>query len=150
MKIDIKITGDKDVQTKLKRLGSSITYMRDAMENIGDDAAKYYSSKAFDSRGGVFGARWIPLNAKYAARKAKRYPGRPPLVATGDMRDSFTYVASSNQVIVSNSAPYYKYHQSTLGRTIMPRRAMAGINEPIKKIVKDRIKESISLKIKGA
>lgn len=147
MQLTIQITGTKKVIRKLERLGPKLNNNKSAMVDIGRNAAKYYSNQGFNSQGGVFGRAWTPLKAATAIRKARRYPGRPPLVATGAMRDGFTYVAGSNQVLIGNKTDYFKYHQSTAPRTRLPRRAMMGINAPIRALVKTTIEADIRRKL---
>lgn len=150
MQVSIRITGTKEVQRKLRKLGPNLHNLRGAMEDIGDQAADYYANQGFNSQGGVFGSPWRRLKPATLLRKAKRYPGRPPLVATGAMRDSFTYVAGSQQVLIGNKADYFKYHQSTAPRTRLPRRQMMGINSPISRMVKSTIENEIRKKIRLA
>lgn len=120
------------------------------MNKIGDEAARYFANQGFSSQGGVFGARWSPLAKRTIVQKSKRFPGKSPLVRTGKMRDSFTYSASSRQVVIGNKMDYFKYHQSTLPRTKLPRRQMMGVNGPVRKMVQDIISDEIKLKIRNA
>jgi phage gpG-like protein len=150
LELSIKIQGSKEVRAKLRRLGTSLYDLRSPMNEIGNQAARYYANQGMNSQGGVFGAAWTPLKRRTLARKSRTYPGRPPLVATGKMRDSFTFSASSKSVLVGNNAPYFKYHQSTLPRKRLPRRQMMGINAPVKKMVRDIISEEIERKIRAA
>lgn len=149
LSMSITIRGSKETKAKLKRLGSSLYELKPEMADIGAKAAEYYSNQGFASQGGVFGARWAALSPRYAAIKAKLYPGRGMLVRTGKMQDSFTYAASNNQVIVGNSAPYFKYHQSTLPRSKMPRRASMGVNDPVRQMVRTIIEAGIRKKLRA-
>ena len=150
MQLSIQITGTKDVQRKLRRLGPELTNLKGSMSEIGREAARYYSNQGFNSQGGVFGKAWTPLKRATTLRKARKYPGRPPLVATGKMRDGFTFTAGSNQVLIGNKVDYFKYHQSTAPRQKIPRRAMMGINAPIKQLVRTVIEAEIRKKIRTA
>lgn len=146
----VKISGTARVQQKLKRLGSSLYDLKSSMGEIGEMAAKYYSNQGFNSQGGVFGQGWSPLARRTMLGKAKKYPGRSPLVATGKMRNSFTYSASSKQVLIGNKMDYFKYHQSTLPRKKIPRRQTMGVNDPIRRMVSEIIKSEIKTKIRAA
>ena len=148
--MQITITGTQRLRQKLTRLGSSLYDLRSAMSQIGNEAARYYSNQGFNSQGGVFGSAWSPLARRTVLRKAVKYPGRPPLVATGKMRDSFTYSASSRQVLVGNKMDYFKYHQSTLPRKRLPRRQMMAINDPVKRMITDIISKEVKSKIAAA
>lgn len=147
MNISITVRGDKEVKAKLRRLGASIYDMKRAMQLIGRDVGNYFSTQGFASQGGVFGSPWRQLNRRYAIRKAAEYPGRPPLVKTGEMKNSFEFEPGTNSVIIGNSSTHFKYHQSTLPRTRLPRRQMMGINEPVKRIIRQHIQDEVRRKI---
>ena len=150
MQITIQVKGDKETKAKLQRLGKSIYNLKRAMELIGRDSADYFSNQGFASQGGVFGSPWQPLSARTLSQKNKSYPGRGPLVRTGTMQDSFEYNSSNSSVIVTNSAPYFKYHQSTLPRTKIPRRQTMGVNDPVRRIISQHIHDEIRRKIASA
>lgn len=152
MYVSIEIRGSAEVRRKLKRLGPSLTNFRSAMGDIGQDVTEYYQNTAFASQGGVFGKVWARLRPSTINYKSKNYPQyvNAPLLATGAMRDGFTYTPGQTSVLITNTAPYYKYHQSTAQRSKLPRRQMAGINQPVKEIVRERLREDIKKKIRSA
>jgi len=47
-------------------------------------------------------SRWAALSPRYAARKARQFPGKGILEATGQMRTGFWYTASAQTVKVGN------------------------------------------------
>lgn len=74
---------------------------------------------------------------------------RQPLV-TGHpdgMQFSFYANADANSVVIGNSQPYFKYHQSTAPRTRLPRRQMLGINDDVRGIAQQLIQADIAAKI---
>lgn len=150
MNIQIIVKGDKETKAKLNRLGKSIYNLKHAMELIGRDTAKYFSSQGFSSQGGVFGNPWQPLARSTSNEKNKTYPGRPPLVRTGEMQNSFEFNASNSSVVIGNTSQHFKYHQSTLPRRKIPRRQTMGINDPVKRIVSQHIHNEIRKKIASA
>lgn len=149
MQLIITIKNADKIEKKLRRLGSSLTDLSSAMEAIGRDASEYYRDQVFASQGGALGAVWPRLSPRTIASKTKRYPQfvNTPLVATGKMRDSFTYSADRTSVRIGNNANYYKYHQSSAPRRRLPRRRMAGINPYIRKMVGLKIADSIRRKL---
>jgi phage gpG-like protein len=150
LKYTIVIRGNAEVREKLRRLGSGIYKLKGAMRDIGQDTAAYYAGRAFEQQGTAFNNKWKPLKQEYAARKAQKYPGHGMLVASGTMKNSFTYAASETQVMIGNETDYFKYHQSTkTPRRKMPRRQMMGINEPVKRIVRDAIRKDIRKKMEA-
>jgi phage gpG-like protein len=69
-------------------------------------------------------APWAPLSPLYAARKARRYPGRPILVASGQMRAGFQWRATKQTLKIWNTRPYWKAHQYGYPPHNLPARVM--------------------------
>lgn len=141
LKMTIRISGDDKVRRKLARMRT--LKLRNAMDEIGEKAISYFSNDAFATKGRVFGAAWQDLTPAYKRWKEKNYAGRGILQRTGNMQNSFFAEVGDTSVTIDNHSPVYKYHQSSAARTVMPRRQMAGINEPIKRIVKEAVKRDI-------
>lgn len=152
MNVRIVITGDRATRKKLQKLGRSIYRLRPAMKNIGEDLSSYYEKVPFGSQGKVYGKKWQKLSPAYAAKKDKRYTGKglTPLIASGTMQDSFYYKAKKSSVYVSNSAEYFKYHQSTKPRKRIPRRQMIGTNPEVRRIIRGHIQDEINKKLRKA
>lgn len=151
--VSIQIKGDKEVQRKMKRLGASLYMFGEAMAKIGKEAGAYYSNQGLNSQGGVYGNVWPRLAPSTLRSKARTHRNHlnDPLVASGMMRDGFVSSSNNTSVIISNKMPYYKYHQSTAPRkSHLPRRQMAGINDPIKRMVGDLLRADIEKKIRNA
>lgn len=152
MQVTITIRGSSEVKSRMRKLGVSLYDFSTAMQKIGEWAARYYASQGFISQGGVYGNVWPRLSARTVYAKSKLYPQHvnTPLVASGKMKDSFMFTSNKEQVIIGNKMPYYKYHQSTAPRHKIPRRQMAGVNDPIKQIVRSLIREDIARKLRVA
>lgn len=153
MQVTIRITGNAETKARLRKIGSGINDMKDAMEHIGQKVGHYYKNDVFMSSGGALGKKWAPLKAS-TIRNKKRAGFRQnitvPLVGSGTMRDSFIAKSTKTNVIITNSTDYFKYHQSSAPRRRLPRRQMIGINNPIKTIIRDIIKDDIARKIRNA
>jgi hypothetical protein len=63
------------------------------------------------------------------------------------MQFSFVAQATANSVVISNTKPYFKYHQSTEPRRRLPRRQMLGINDDVIDIVQQLVRAEVSAKI---
>lgn len=126
--LSLKILGDRQIRDFLDGVGMDLRNMRGAMNEVGRNSIKYFSGTVFVSRGRSIHQPWPRLSAKYAARKARTFPGRPPLVRTDQMRSSFAYRSTGLTVTIYNTDSKFKYHQSTAPRKKIPRRAMLGIN----------------------
>lgn len=149
MAVTIKITGLPEEVRRLNNLGQRLRNFDSAMRNIGDSVVKYYAGPGYASQGGVFGIVWPSLSPVYAKRKAKFYPGRGILEASGNMKRSFDYESGIDSVSVTNTAPYAIYHQSTEPRSIMPYRPIMKVNDDVKDIVKSILQDDISDKLQS-
>lgn len=127
MALSVRIDGTVQLSQVLKGLSYDLSHMKSAMSDIGNEAKRYFSGQVFASRGGAINQRWAPLNAAYAVWKARHYAGRPPMIRTGALQQSFTSDATNTSVTIGNDSPYFKYHQSTAARKRLPRRAMIGM-----------------------
>lgn len=144
----VQVTGGKEVEAKLKRLGSGLLQLDKGFRQIGEYMSNYFANEAFASQGQVFGATWPRLNMKYSIWKAQHFPGRPPLVRTGAMQRGFAFKAGSQSVSIGNTVPYFPYSQ--LGTSRMPQRKMMGINDTNKRMISNILREEIKLKLARA
>ena len=140
--------GADQIKSMLTGLGLDLRNMRGAMNEVGRGAIKTFSGPVFLSRGGKIGEAWPRLSDDYAARKAKKYSGRPILVRTGAMQNGFKYDSTGMSVTIHNTDPKFRYHQSTEDRKKIPRRAMIGIYEGLDNEVRNTIAAVIARKIK--
>ena len=86
----------------------------------------------FDKQGAYYGALWAPLSPAYAAWKAKKYPGQPLMVLTGELRSSLTErpfgieEITGSRMVVGTGLSYASYHQR--GTDTLPARPLIGMN----------------------
>lgn len=142
----VNIRGDAKFMNKLKELGGlEALSFKEALEKAGDELVAYYGGQVFEGQGNVFGTPWRSLSPRTVAFKERHFRqySAVPLMATGTMRESFTRTATELHLEVGNSAPYFKYHQSTAPRTKIPRRPMIAINDDVKDIVRDAVREKM-------
>jgi hypothetical protein len=79
----------------------------------------------FQSEGGFGGSKWAPLSPLYAQFKARVYPGKPILQATGAMRraaSSPTRLATATTLTLRIEDDKIEYHET--GTTRMPARPL--------------------------
>lgn len=145
--LDVRLEGEEQVKAMLTGLGLDLRDMKGAMTDVGENAKRFFSGQVFASRGGALGKSWPPLSPRYAVEKAKRYPGRPPLVRTGLMQRSFTSSPSPMSVTIGNDAPHFPYHQSSAARKRLPRRMMIGIYNGLERDVVGIIERAILVKL---
>lgn len=150
LKISVTVTGVEENISKLKKLGQTMVLFDRAWNDIGTAVTAYVAGQVFASRGGVLDEGWPELDSEYALRKAKKYPGRSPLVLTGAMQKGFRHETDSHGVTIFNTQEYFAYHQSDEPRSRLPRRVMLKANDPIRNIVAQIIDKDIKTKIQKA
>ena len=148
LELTLEALGEERIRTFLSGVGLDLRNLRGAMNEVGRGAVKTFSGPVFTSRGQFIGESWPRLSDDYAARKAKKYPGRPVLVRTGEMQGGFKYESTGMSVTIYNPVPHFEYHQSTDPRTKIPRRAMIGIYNGLDADVRNTIAAVIARKIK--
>lgn len=95
----------------------------------------------FDAEGqGPDAGGWAPLSSRYAAQKAKKFPGRPLLVRRGALRRALTRSGATNSRreytattfrFGTAGIPYASFHQTGTGR--MPARPPIDLTEAFEK-----------------
>lgn len=147
MEFTIEIKGVSNLQAKLNRLERTLLDWGDAMAAIGKAYQAYFSSVPFASRGTIYGSKWPDLNPAYKSWKAKKFPGRPMLIRTGKMADSFTFRSTRNDMRLSNTAPYFEKHQKGEG---VPQRIVMALTEERRKAAIEILSQELSKKVKAA
>lgn len=127
MQINVSITGDKELVGKLNSfIGSDGLNLKRSFGASGLYLTRFFSGEVFTSRGRVIGEPWAPLNPSYAAWKARMWPGRPPLVRTGEMMGGFKFKEEKRSLSLWNTADHFDNHQEGRG---VPKRVMMKIDE---------------------
>jgi phage gpG-like protein len=153
LQIQVKISGVSEEIERLTRANIALLDYSVALTAVGEELKRYYSNDVFATQGADIGARWPALAAstiKARSGSHTRMIGASvgqPLVLTGKMKESFTAKVTPLSLTIGNSAPYFKYHQSSAPRTKLPRRQMLGINEEVKRIVQTIIAEDVKKKV---
>lgn len=132
--IRVRIDGDKELVEKFRSFTGKQMDLSRSMGATGLYLTRFFAGEVFASRGGVVGKRWPRLNENYAAWKARRWPGRPPLIRTGLMNRSFKHKSTQLTTSLWNEAKYFDYHQD--GRGVPPRVMMRVDQEREARIVK--------------
>lgn len=125
--IQVTVTGDKEFIRKLDSfIGSGGLDLKRSLGASGLYLTRFFAGDVFVSRGRAMGEPWPRLNERYAAWKARQWPGRPPLVRTGEMMRSFGFKESTRDLQLFNTADYFDYHQEGRG---VPQRMMMKIDQ---------------------
>lgn len=129
----------------IKLFDESLTKLRkadidSALRIAGRQIVDFVSVEVIATEGAANGRKWKPLSPEYAARKARKYPGRGILEATGLLSNSFRSktqrMGTVNRLTVYNTVPYFVFHQSSAPRKSgLPRRATLVANARVREIV---------------
>lgn len=144
------IGGLAELRSQLRRMQQGVDQTRTQLDDAGDLLTNYFSGQVFASRGGVLGESWPKLSDAYAARKARTFPGRPPMIRTGKLNQGFTYDITPERLRIRNTVEYFKYHQSDRERTKMPRRVMMKLTDQLKTDVTRVIDRKLTSGLRGA
>jgi len=125
--LSFEIEGEKQISAGLDYVGKELKDFRKPLKKSSELLLKTWEQN-FDAQGSTLGEPWQRLSPKYAAWKAKRYPGKGILVRTGKMRKSFRDSVTSVSATLTNPTPYFRYHQSNASRGTLPRRVMMKID----------------------
>jgi hypothetical protein len=136
----IIIEGDSELSAKLKKFGVAVLDLKPEFERTGTYLTRFFGGEVFTSRGRVIGKPWPALNPSYAAFKARRWPGRPPLVQTGLMQRSFKHRSTKLSTSLWNETQYFDDHQEGRG---VPRRVMMLIDRQRERAVVSYVEEGV-------
>jgi len=126
--LEFAFDGDVQIMTGLSRFGEYARDLRPAFREISADF-KQVTAATFAAQG----PGWPPLNPRYAAWKARHYPGRPLLVRTGALQSAATggsgYVERLEPLVMQLgvNVRYAHFHQQGTGR--MPARKLVDFRE---------------------
>lgn len=154
LNIRVEVTGDKRIVSQLKNIIESMKDWRPELQAVGDYLKDFYQDPTFETEGGIFGARWKPLNPVYLARKVTPksqgglgFGGRGILEASGKMRKSYITKAFPRMLQLINTTEYAIYHQEGRG---VPERVLIKVDEARKNQVIDIFKKGALIKIQKA
>ena len=119
----ITLEGEKQLSRRLGKLADNISDFQPEISDSTSLLKTFFSVDVFNTRGSAIGESWV-------ARK-KEYPWKI-LERTGRMRRSFATRAEKLKGEVWNAVTYFKYHQSGMPRTRLPRRVMMKLTNQLK------------------
>lgn len=116
--IKIKLDGVKTIEKRINGVVGKVKDLKSAFKKIGIDFRE--TEKKVFSGQGSYGSRssWKPLTPKYQEWKNQKYPGRPILQLTGNLKKSLTQkgqnhveLITKNSITLGSSDFKFKYHQ---------------------------------------
>lgn len=130
--LSITLEGEQQLHRRLMIVTTGITDFSSPLKKIGSELQKTFQDN-FAQDGGLFGG-W--------QERTKDYPW-PILQKTGRMRQSFVEDVNKQNIAITNTAPYFMYHQSNKPRKRLPRRVMMKIDEQRKTFIIKAFQEYI-------
>jgi len=127
--LSFNIEGEQQLSRRLRIAADKIKDWTPAFQETAMTLKNIFSREVFESQGAIIEEQWSPLSKAYAYRKAKKYPGKGILEASGKMRAGFMTLYRPDIAQVWNEVEYFKYHQSNKPRTKLPRRVMIKLAE---------------------
>jgi len=134
-RLEWSIEGEKQLSRRLRGLENDIKDFSPAFKKSASKLKSIFSRDVFSSRGQVIGEKWKRLSPYTVAQKARQGFPSDPLVRTGKMKNSFTTKYGPREATISNTAEYFKYHQSNKPRSRIPRRVMMKLGNNQKEMV---------------
>jgi phage gpG-like protein len=144
-RLEWSIEGEKQLSRVLIGMESDLKDYTAPLRQSADYLKQVFSRDVFESQGAAIGERWKRLSPHTIAQKARHGFPSTPLIASGKMQNSFERIVSSDQAVIFNTAPYFKYHQSKQPRTKLPRRVMMKLAETQKQQIVKYFQEHIRL-----
>jgi phage gpG-like protein len=124
--------GDVQLDRTLARMQENPKDARPLWEALANRFAAI-ETRQFKSAGRYASGGWSPLSPRYAAWKAKHYPGAPILTRTAALRNSLTRrpfgvdIIEHKSMAVGSDVDYGKYHQNGEGNN--PQRRAVELTE---------------------
>ena len=97
LSLDIRVTGDRRTIMALDSWARELEDWTPVWELVEPDVYAM-ADEQWSSKGSRGGDSWPELSPRYAAWKARRYPGQPLMVMTGELREAMTKRGATGQV----------------------------------------------------
>ena len=117
MEISIEVTGEAAVLSRLNTLESRISHLEPALSRMAEEFNRQMAA-VFASEGRTAGASWAALSPRYAAWKARRFPGKSILRRSDRLYSSLVGPTSDSirevgpdYILLGTRVPYGIRHQ---------------------------------------
>lgn len=121
LRFTFTIEGETQIDRTLARFADNVGDARTLWDKLATRFASV-ERRQFASEGGYGSGGWPALSPKYAAWKARHYPGKPILEREGNLRASLTErpfgveVIEAGFMVLGSGIDYGRYHQAGGGR----------------------------------
>ncbi|HEY3283071.1 MAG TPA: phage virion morphogenesis protein [Armatimonadota bacterium] len=136
VRLSIEVEGEKQLTARVKGVIDRTKDLRPVFDELEADFREHMG-EVFGSEGAAQkGGKWQALSPRYAAWKARHYPGRPILERTGALKDSLTtgltVEKGPGEMTLSSAVRYGIYHQSRRPRkSNLPRRPIINLPQSV-------------------
>lgn len=124
--IRLTISGLKKILSTLQTLKLRVLNLKPAYKQIADNFREV-EKVTFANQGGR--RKWTPLSPNYAKWKSKKYPGKPIMVLTGDLKNSLinqggdhVEIYTRKSLTIGSKVKYGNVHQFGSRKRKIPRR----------------------------
>lgn len=148
MKLKITIRGDKEILSKLNRRIKNLKDFSQELNEVGKYLVKFFQNDVFDLEGQPIGENWANIQPAYEEKKRSQFPGAGILTASGKLRKSFKYSATSRRMVFQNTlkkyGPTHQFGDKSRG---IPKRTFFKIDEARQKKIVDIINKGFERRI---
>ena len=98
IKLQFEIEGEKQILSSIKFAGNELKDYASPLTAINEQLREDFNIK---KQGKKIGVSWTPLNPVYKKWKDKFYPGKPILIKTGAMNNSWKSKTTKTQTTIT-------------------------------------------------
>lgn len=139
MDVEVVVEGEVQLNRRLLIVADGINDFSEPLTNLGGELQKTFQDN-FAEEGSLFGG--------WPARQDDN--DWPILDKTGLMKSSFQQEVGALKLTITNTAPYFPYHQSNKPRsTNLPRRIMMMIDDERKQLIIKELQAYIVKLVRG-
>jgi phage virion morphogenesis protein len=120
---------DTELRRTIDDISRRLGDLRPAMADIGEYMLLATRGR-FDRQEAPDGTRWTPLQPSYAKRKRRQKSALAGILTlTGQLRDTITYEALPNAVVIGSNKIYAATHQLGRAEANIPARPYLGVSD---------------------
>ena len=120
---------DSELRHTIERLTHRLSDLRPAMADIGEYMLLATRGR-YDKQEAPDGTKWTPLKPSYAKQKRRQKNALAGILTlSGQLRDTITYEAFSDAVVIGSNKIYAATHQLGRDEANIPARPYLGVSE---------------------
>lgn len=135
---------------RLKRFEGDLNDWSTTFNSVGDYLMDVYSRLMFSTEGAYLGQRWANLSPGYEVQKAKKYPGRGILEASGKLKGGFRKQVGPQSLEIKNVITYAHWHQDGSPGGMIKQRPLIGMSDQVEGKIVNFFIDGVTGKIRKA